>query len=201
MIFILCAGFCLLGLHGNAQNWMTVMLEQIAKLQVYAQEAETGYKDIQQGLTTIGNIKKGDFDLHSLFFNSLQIVNPAVRSDAKIADIVSMQVQMLNDDKNFLQKFQTSGIFTKTEMNYLTAIYGNILDLCGDDVQELNGVLSDGNWQMTDDQRIERIDKIYQKVLSKYQFIQSFSGQVQISQQQRSSAAGNLQNLKKLIIP
>ena len=73
----LCTSFTLYG-GLRAQSDIQAMLKQIAKLEIYIIDLEKGYKIAREGLTTIGEIKKGEFNLHSLFFSSLESVNPVV---------------------------------------------------------------------------------------------------------------------------
>ena len=80
ILVILCSGFA------HAQSDIQAMLKQIAKLEIYIIDLEKGYKIAQEGLTTIGEIKKGEFNLHSFFFSSLESVNPSVAKYSKIAD-------------------------------------------------------------------------------------------------------------------
>jgi len=55
-------------------------LEQIAALKTYINVAEKGYQVTEKGLATIKLIRQGEFDLHTVFFHSLTVVNPAIRN-------------------------------------------------------------------------------------------------------------------------
>jgi len=179
----------------------TQMLEQIAKLQLYISQAEKGYQLVHQGLTTIGKIKQGDFDLHQLFFTSLQLVNPEVRSYIKIADMITMQVDMLSVYKQYYQHATASHLFSSSELAYIYSFYKGILDKTTDDIGELTGILTDGHWQMDDAQRLGRIDLLYTSVTDQYQSLQTFNSHVQLLAQQKSQTLQGLQNLSQLIQP
>jgi hypothetical protein len=185
----------------GAQDIITPMIEQIAKLELYLQEAKKGYSIVQQGLTTIGDIKKGDLDLHSLFFSTLKGVNPAIRNSGKVADILAMQVQILFGSASTVQKFGSSGSFSATDLKYLSAVYSNLKELTLTDIDELTGLLTDNNWQMSDDERISRIDQLYSLVVEKYTFFRSFSSRVSLQGQYRAREKAGLQNLGKLFQP
>ncbi|GGA92939.1 hypothetical protein GCM10011511_15440 [Puia dinghuensis] len=177
------------------------MIEQLGKLEVYLQELKQGYSIVQKGLTTIGDIKKGDFDLHSLFFNSLKDVNPSIKNWSKVADILAMQVQLVFGCQSSLQQAASSGNFSSTDLQYLDAVFGNLKTLTEKDIDELTSLLSDGDRQMTDDDRMARIDRLYKEVSDKYSFLRTFSSRVMTESNQRSQQRTNLQDLKKLIIP
>lgn len=184
-----------------AQDLITTMTEQIAKLEVYLEDTKKGYSIVQQGLNTISQIKKGDFDLHSLFFTSLKEVNPNIKNWGKIADILAMQLQILVGSETTLRQFTSSGAFNGQDLKYLSTVYENLKDLTAKDIDELLGIITDGTWQMTDDQRITRIDKLYQEVTNKYTFLRAFSDRVYLQQSQKAQEKASLQNITKLIAP
>ena len=187
--------------HVSAQGLIETMTEQVAKLELYLQEAKQGYSIVQKGLTTIGDIKKGDFDLHSLFFSTLKDVNPAIKNWGKVADIIAMQVQILLGCGASLQQIISSGTFNTADIGYLTAVYSNLKTLTGKDIDELTGLITDDNWQMSDDERMSRIDQLFSIVSEKYIFMRTFSNRVLMESQQRNQAKTSLQNLGKLIQP
>jgi hypothetical protein len=187
--------------ESKAQSLITTMLEQIAKIELYLQEIKQGYKVVQQGLTTIQNIKKGDFDLHSLFFSSLMTVNPQIKSYAEIADIIAMQVSILTTTKTALSQFSTASLLNKQEQQYISDVFNSLSDLVGEDIDELNGVLSDGNWQMSDDQRLSRIDALYKQVEQKYTFVRFFTANIASRIQQRTQEQQSLLYLSKSMSP
>ncbi len=60
------------------------LIEQIAQLKIYLELTEKGYKIAKEGLTTIGQIKRGEFKLHKNRFDSLLIVNPKIGSSSRL---------------------------------------------------------------------------------------------------------------------
>ena len=185
----------------KSQGLIQTMTEQLAKLELYLQEAKQGYNIVQQGLTTIGNIKKGDFDLHNLFFSSLFQVDPAIKQSVQVAGIVSMELEILSGSKTALQAIKTNAVFTSTDIKYLSSVYNNLTALTLEDIDELTNVITDGTWQMTPDERITRIDILYRSVTEKYTFLRSFTDQILKEGQQRSKEKNSLNNLSKLFQP
>lgn len=198
---LLCAAVMAHPESAEAQDIITPMLEQIAKLELCLKEAQQGYAIVQKGLTTIGQIKQGDFDLHSLFFSSLMTVSPEVKGYAKVADILAMQIQIVLGCKTTLQQYSSTGAFNADELKYLTDVYANLSTLTVQDIDELTGLITDGNWQMTDDERLSRIDQLYEKVTQKYLFLRSFSNRVLAEAQIRNQNKNSLQTLSKLFQP
>ena len=183
----------------HAQGLIKTMLEQIAKLEITLQEAKQGYNIAKKGLTIIGNIKKGDFDLHDNYFTSLSTVKGPIKNYAKVADIVRMQVAILDDCRNTIMKLSPTGVYTATQLAYCSRVFANLAAGTGQDMDELVGVLSDGHWQMTDDDRLDRIDAVYRRVAEKYNFCKSFGNQVRAIGHQHSLDLQSYSNLNKLL--
>ncbi len=195
IVFLTCA------VPAKSQSLIEVMLEQIAKLQVLITEVEKGYSIAQHGLTIINDIKHGDFDLHSLFFSSLSKVKPDVKNYVKVADIITMQIQMLIDYKKIYQQFQFSGVFDADQLRYLLSVYTNLMSLASEDISDLTEVISDNKYQMKDNERLAEIDKIYKSMIDKYTFLYSFSNETQIYVSQKQKSLLDIQNIKKLFQP
>jgi hypothetical protein len=195
--FCLCTSFALCGrLH--AQSDIQAMLKQIAKLEIYIIDLEKGYKIAREGLTTIGEIKKGEFNLHSLFFSSLQSVNPSVAKYSKIAVIISDQLSIISSFKSLIQQINNSGKLTNAEMQYVQAVYSNMSDESMKTLNSLIAVLTDGNLEMTDDERIKRIDGIYDDMEDKYGFTKSFCVKAGLLVDQRNDETNEFGFLKAL---
>lgn len=185
----------------SAQGLINTMLAQIAKIEIYLQEVKQGYSYVQKGLTTISNIKKGDFDLHSLFFSSLKDVNPQIRSLAEVADLAAMQIDIINTCRKGVGQSVSSSFLSKDEQTYLNDVFSSVEDLTTKDIDELTGLLSDGDWSMSDDERMARIDALYKRVEEKYTFVRSFSDNISLNQKQHQSESSSLSNLLKLTQP
>lgn len=195
--FCLCLIF---GLHVpvRAQGDIQAMLKQIALLAIYMKDLEDAMKIAKDGLTTIGEIKNGEFNLHSLFFSSLQKVNPSVAKYSKIAEIISDQVAIVSNFKNLINRLNSSGRMTNSEMSYINAVYSNISSECTKSLNDLIAVTTDGTLEMTDDERIKRIDGIYDDMKDKYAFSLNFTGSAGSLTDSRENEVYNLEFLKSL---
>jgi hypothetical protein len=192
----LCTSFTLYG-GLRAQSDIQAMLKQIAKLEIYIIDLEKGYKIAREGLTTIGEIKKGEFNLHSLFFSSLESVNPVVAKYSKIAVIVADQISIVSVFKNLIQRLNGTKI-NQSEINYINAVYSNMTNECTKSLNALIEVTTDGALEMTDDEKIKRIDVIYEDMEDKQAFTQSFTSVAGSLLSQRNDEAGETGLLKSL---
>lgn len=151
------------------------LLQQIAALQVYLGYAKKGYNISTSGINTIRNIKNGDFNLHRDFFNRLKNVNPAIRRYAKVADIIAYQIKIIRQTKVTLQQIRETKQFTEAELDYCNKVFDNLMDECIKTVEELILVTTSGELEMTDDERLKRIDGLYADIQDKYSFTCSFT--------------------------
>lgn len=151
------------------------LLQQIAALQVYIGYVEKGYTIARQGLNTISDIKKGEFSLHTNYFNSLKTVNPAIRNYAKVAEIIALQVRIIKVYKNASAQIQSSGAFNDTEIRYLNGVFDRLIDDCTKTIDELITITTSNQLEMKDDERLKRIDNLYSDMQNKYTFVEGFS--------------------------
>jgi hypothetical protein len=203
MWFILCTS-CALFSSVRAQGLSNIfsqkssdlksLAKQIALLQLYIGWVEKGYKIAQEGLTSIGEIKNGEFNLHSIFFSSLSIVNPEIKKYSKVAIIISDQFFIIQNFKKIL------GIknLTPSEMSCLQTIYSNMLNACTNSLNDLIDVISDNTYKMHDDERIKRIDKVYEAMEGKVVLTKQFTGEVSVLSGQRLAEENDIESLQNL---
>lgn len=174
------------------------LVEQIAALQVYLEYVEKGYHLTRDGLTLIGDIKNGELGLHRGYFNSLKTVNPHIMKYPKIAAILSMQMDIINQQYSVRSSSKKSGQFSMDELDYIKKVFDNLEREAEKGLDELQLVLSDGKMKMTDDERITQVDKIYKSMRDKYSFAQSLSNKVKILIRQRKQGRKEAKDLEQL---
>ena len=174
------------------------LLDQIAANKVYIEYAEKGYKIAQGGLTAIGDIKHGEFNLHLDFFNSLKSINPAIKNYARVADIIARAVQIKKIYTNSYQSIKKSGQFTTNEINYFYSVFTKLLDETTAGINELLNCITANTYGMKDDERMKRIDDLYTDMESKYGFAKSFSNEAQLLSLQRINEKSEAEISKSL---
>jgi hypothetical protein len=174
------------------------LVQQIAALQVYIGYAQKGYSIAKEGLNTIGEFKRGEFNLHTGYFNSLKSVNPKIKQYAKVADIIAMQVTIVQGYSKTRRQMRESGAFNGEELDYIIHVLGRLLDDCENTLDELITVTTDGNLEMKDDERMERIDILYQNMTDKYTFSQSFNNETMVLAASRIKENNDVQTSRAL---
>lgn len=174
------------------------LLQQIAALKVYTSYVSKGYSIAKDGLNVINQLKKGDFNLHENKLHKLSVVNPAIRNYTRIAVILSLQKEIADKCANSIRQFRKSSQFSVVESNYISDVYGKLLDDCADTIERLLEVIKNGQLRMTDDERIALIDRIYTDTRDQQIFVRSFSDRATTLMLQRQSELNNIILSKKL---
>lgn len=171
---------------------------QIAALEVYAGYLQKGYHIAQHGLTAISDIKNGEFNLHKDYFGSLNNVNPAIAKDSRIATIIAMQLSIVQQYHKAYSNAKTSGQFNSSEVNYIYTVFTNLLNQCADDLKELVNITTSDKYQLSDEERIKRLDELYSNMQDKYAFAQSFSNQTGVMALSRKKDANDAVTLQQM---
>ena len=173
------------------------LIEQIVALQVYLDYVKKGYTIAKNGLTAIENIKNGNFNLDRDFFKSLKNVKPAIKNSVKVVDIIAFQYSIIRDMKNVYRFCQNNKHFTPEEVRYVARVHTSMLLLCDASLSELHTIIQSDDAQMTDDERLQRIDKIYGDMEDKQAFVRAFSNDTRLLSLEREKEGIEINQLKK----
>jgi hypothetical protein len=170
-------------ISGNMQaqaKQQRMLLQQIAALQTYIGYAQKGYSVAKKGLNTINDFKRGEFKLHTDYLTSLKQVNPKIKKYARITEIIALQIKIIKSYKSLYPQIRQDDLFHGDEVDYIKRVFERVLDNCDDNIDELLTIVSDGTLEIKDDERIKRIDIVYQNMLDNYAFSESFSNQTKL---------------------
>jgi len=161
------------------------LLQQIVALQTYLGFVKKGYDIAHKAISTVQNIKNGEWNLHKDFFGSLSVVNPAIKKYAKVADIIAMQVRMVKQVRSLIQESRNRGLLNLEEIDYVVKACDHLLSECLKNTEELIMIITSGELQMKDEERIKRIETIYTAMQDKSVFFQSFGNSITMLSNQR----------------
>ncbi len=174
------------------------LLDQIGANKVSIDYVEKGYEIAKSGLNTIENIKSGDFDLHRDFFRSLEIVNPSIKNYTRVADVIAYQLRITKLINATTKELKESGAFSIEELDHCKKVFENLLEKCLENVDELYLILTSGELQMSEIERIKRIDQLYADIEEKYSFCRSYSDECRVLAVQRLNLIYEIKVGKKL---
>lgn len=194
----ICQGQLFKEFFKQEQTQKEYLLKQIAAFRTYSGHVKKGYSIAKKGLTNIRNIKNRDLEMHSKFFASLKKVNTKIYSYSKVADIISLEMQIVDTYKSTYNNAQLSKMFGSREMRYIYKVFSNLLNSCAGDIKELNALTTANIFEMKDDERIQRIEAIYNNVKDQFTFARSFDAEVKIMALQRMKEKHNIQSSRTL---
>jgi hypothetical protein len=172
------------------------MLQQLAVLQSYRHVAEKGYSIAEQGLQTIGQIKNGEFNLHSTFISSLKVVSPIVGNMAEVAEIIGLEASMIDQFSHRLGAWRQSAWLQPAELSYINQLYATVVNDGVECIMALTNLTGNGQLTMTDGERINRIQAMDTDMQRQYRLMQGFANQTDLLVVQRQREGNDIGTLK-----
>nr|WP_233621896.1 hypothetical protein [Flavobacterium agrisoli] len=156
------------------------LILQIAALEVYIDYAKKGYSVVSKGLNLIGDVKKGEVNLHGDYFTSLAKINPKIRNYYKIAQIISLQLKIMKLCNKTTAHLKGVDLFHGDEIDYITRSFDRLIENCSNTLDELLIITTSDALELKDDERFARIDKLYVTMMDNYIFCQRFSSDAKL---------------------
>jgi hypothetical protein len=179
-------------LFGQASKQKNYYMQQIAAYNALESEIKMGYGVIKNGLSGIANINTAELNAHTAFYSSLKTPSSAVKNSTQVKDIFNYQTYISNA---FAQSF---GGLSSDEFNYVQSVKTEILKECSKNLTDLQNLLTSGKLQMSDDERLKRMNAIHAAMLDKYQFTQSFTNSLKMLATGREQSINDNQTLQAL---
>jgi hypothetical protein len=208
ILLLIIVAFILNCTSARAQEWdewfsqtstqRKYLFQQIAALRVYLDYLKKGYNIVQKGWTTVENITNGNLNLHRDFFGSLKGVNPVIGNSAKVVDIIAFQYYIIRNMKGVYNFCASNKNFTPEEIRYIAKVHTNMLFLCDASISELLMIIRADKTEMTDDERMLRIDKIYDDMQDKHAFVKAFDIDTKQLSSQRSKEEREVEIFRKI---
>lgn len=202
-VFLLGLVFCIgSSLAGKAQSFeaqqLLLTLEKYNQSKKMLDQVTEGYQVISQGYDKIKSVASGNFSLHQVFINGLMAVNPEITKYRRIPDIINYQTMILKEYQTSFSQFKKDGNFSTKEIDYISKVYSNLFDKSVENLDQLLMVTTANSTQMSDDERIQAIDRIYKDIQDKFLFLKSFNGSTKILSLQRARTKGDVSVTKNL---
>jgi hypothetical protein len=188
--------------HAQSTELQQLLLniEKLTQFKAILSDMKKGYQIYQQGYGTISNLSKGNFNLHNIYLTGLMAVNPEVRNDPRVGQIISQQNDILREYKRYAGLFRQSGTFSRDELSYISNVYNQLVKQSNTNIDDLASVTTAGQLRMSDDDRLRAIDRIYTGSSDQLQFLHFFNRQAVILSLQRSKDLHDTQTLKRLYV-
>ena len=172
--------------------------EKLNQLKNILSDMKKGYKIVSKGYTAIKDISQGNFNLHEAFIDGLMAVNPAIKNYKRVVDIISYQKNIVREYKSAFIRFKQNGSFSPDEIEYLGKVYGQLFNKSIQNLDELATVITSSKLSMSDDERLQAIDRIFADTEDKLQFLRDFNKQANLLAIQRSTEKQDVTTMQQL---
>lgn len=180
---------------------LTLNVEKLSQLKNILRDMKKGYTIVSTGYNSVKNIAQGNFSLHDLFLNGLWLVSPEVRKYYKITEIIRYQKDIVLEYKSAFKRFAAGGTFNVSELNYLSKVYSKLFDESLDNLDQLAMVITANKLRMSDDERMQAIDKIFANTEDKLIFLRDFNRKTSILHVQRQHEKAEINGLGNYFKP
>lgn len=198
VIMIMCSMSFQLKAQSDEVQQLLLNIEKLAQFKKILKNMKNGYQIIFKGYTAVKDISQGNFNLHKTFLDGLMQVSPAVKKYKRIADIISYQLRIAKEYKLAFNRFKEEKQFTIDEIDYLGKVYGNLFNESLKSLDELSMVITSGKLRMSDDERLQAIDKIYLAVEEQYSFLKEFTNNSNLLSLQRKAEMAEIEMSRRL---
>jgi regulatory protein YycH of two-component signal transduction system YycFG len=186
----------------NAQTQEATQLllnyEKLKQLEEILDNMYKGYKILTTGYNRIKDIAEGNYTLHQVFLDGLFAVNPSVAKYKRIPDIIRYQSLLMKEYRRAFNRFKNDPNLTPDEVKYLERVYSYLVKQSLRNLEELTMIVTANKLRMSDDERIQSIDRIYFDIENKLSFLRYFNNSTQVLVAQRAKEDSEVGTVKKL---
>jgi hypothetical protein len=161
------------------------LVQQIAALQVYLGYLQKGYQIAGEGLSTLRQIKNGDWDLHRDFLGSFERVNPRLRAWIQPDHLRAIHAGMRAEFSRFQEQCQSDPAFTPAEKRYLHGVYRQLTEQSDQCLQTLRSLTTEGELELKEDERLERLASLLETTREMITFSRAFRQETRLLAAQR----------------
>jgi hypothetical protein len=192
----------LLPLRAGAQmqelQQLALNIEKLSQFRAILKDMKKGYEMLTGGYNTVKDLTQGNFKLHETFLDGLLEVSPTVRNYKKVGKIAAIQISIIDRYKSAMSRFGSSGLFNQAELSYLGEVYDKLFKESLRNLDELAMVLTSGQARMSDDERLETIDRIHADMEDKLLFLNDFNSRGAVLGLQRAKEKHDAQAVRLL---
>ncbi|KIA92245.1 hypothetical protein OC25_17565 [Pedobacter kyungheensis] len=174
---------------------LVLNVEKLSQLKNILSDMKRGYEVIAKGYKAVKDIAQGNFSLHQVFLDGLWLVSPEVRRYYKIAEIISYQKDLVLEYKAAYKRFSSGGNFSVSELDYVSKVYGKLVEESLDNLDRLAMVITANKMRMSDEDRLMAIDQIFAEVEDQLIFLRSFNHKTSLLNVQRQQEKSEIKGL------
>lgn len=172
--------------------------EKLKQLEEILDNMYKGYKILSQGYNRIKDIAEGNYNIHQVFLDGLFAINPSIARYKRIPDIIRYQQLLMKEYRRAFNRFRNDSNLTPDEIIYLEKVYDYLIKQSLKNLEELAMIVTANKLRMSDDERIQSIERIYFDIENKLAFLRYFNNSTQVLVLQRAKEGSDVEAAKKL---
>lgn len=172
-------------------------IEKLSQFKKILSDMKKGYDILSGGYKAVKDMSEGNFSLHKTFLDALMQVSPAVKNYKRVADIVEYQFTLTKESRKGIDRILKNDRFSPKEIQYFEKVYSNLSRESLRNIDELTSVITADKLRMTDDERLDAIDRIYEDMQQKVLFLRDFNGSASVLALQRTKESNDAASIRK----
>lgn len=173
---------------------LVLNIEKLAQFKSILSDMKKGYDILSGGYNTVKDISEGNFNIHKQFLDGLMEASPTVKNYRKVSGIINYQILLVKEYKAAYKRFSSSGHFKAKDLNYINQVYDRLFKASLKSLDELFLVITSGKLRMSDEERLQAIDRIYGDMETSLQFLRHFNNETSMLSLQREKERISIQN-------
>jgi hypothetical protein len=149
-------------------------------------------------LTEISDWVEKQRTLYAKYFDELWQVKAALAYYQRVKDIITKQLQLVNEYKAAWALFKQDENFTPDELDYMQRVFSGIMDESVKNLDQLFLVIDAFATQMSDAKRLEIINEVDSQLDENLGDLREFNNQNKMISLQRASEKGDIETVKRL---
>lgn len=198
LLLVLLLPYSKVSAQAQELQQLALNIEKLAQFRQILKDMKKGYEILTKGYNTVKDLTQGNFSLHEAFLDALLEVSPTVRNYKRVTEIIEMQIKLINEQGNAFSRYQGSGNFNGDELSYIGRVYDNLVEQSLRNLDELLVVVTAGQARMSDNERLEAIDRIYEDMQDKLMFLRDFNNNTTVLSVQRAKEHHDVQKMERL---
>lgn len=136
--------------------------------------------------------------LFSTYYDELWKIKSTITYYQRIKDVAARQIALVNNYRQAWNLLRQDRHFNAAELQQMTAVYSGILTASERNLDDVMNVISSGKTQMSDEQRLELINRAADRLDENYSDLTRFNTENQMLSLQRSKSLADTKTTKQL---
>ncbi|WP_294958345.1 TerB family tellurite resistance protein [uncultured Flavobacterium sp.] len=184
IVFLFCMPFPVRAQSAEIQQ-LILNIEKLSQFKKILSDMKKGYDILSGGYKAVKDMSEGNFSLHKTFLDALMQVSPIVKNYKRVGDIIDYQFTLMKESRKGIDNIMKNERFSSREIQYFEKVYSNLSRESLRNIDELTSIVTADKLRMSDDERLEAIDKIYEDMQQKVLFLKDFNGSASLLALQR----------------